>query len=82
MPTEYCYRYLPWPDQNRPDDVRQFFPCDFNPRLNISLRISGMVAVGGINTGGQVIKQSLTKEARPEDGNEANNQDGNAEDPY
>ena len=33
----YCYRYFPWPVGERPEDVGQFFTCDFDSRMNISL---------------------------------------------
>lgn len=56
-PQEFCYRYFPWPGK-RPDDVRQFFPCDFKHNLNISLHISGMELKATVGTVGVVIKKS------------------------
>ncbi len=40
-PKEFCYRYLPWRG-DRPEDVPQFVPCDFNPRLNVVVHLKGV----------------------------------------
>jgi hypothetical protein len=33
---DFCYNYQPWKGQ-RPEGIRQFVPCDFDPRLNTRL---------------------------------------------
>lgn len=37
-PKEFCYKYLPWRG-DRPPDIPQFVPCDFNPHLNIIVHL-------------------------------------------
>jgi hypothetical protein len=55
--TKFCYKYLPW-DGERPEDIPQFVPCDFEPRLNTTLHIkSGVMALGSVGVVGVVIKQ-------------------------
>lgn len=62
-PRRFCYRYLPWHGGERPDDIPQFVPCDFNPGLNITLQIpSGVMKhTAGIPVIRQQIKQAKTK---------------------
>jgi hypothetical protein len=40
--TPFCYKYLPLQGESRPDKIRQFVPCDYTPRLNTTLQISGI----------------------------------------
>lgn len=61
--TNFCYKYVPMQGEYRPPKIPQFVPCDFTPRLNTTLRISGMVATAGIGTVGVVIKKAPSEEA-------------------
>jgi hypothetical protein len=40
--TNFCYKYVPVQGEYRPPKVPQFVTCDFTPRLNTTLRISGI----------------------------------------
>jgi|GEM_PF-3230167 len=43
MPTEFCYRYFPWPrGSERPDDIPQFFGCDFRANTNHIVHVQGI----------------------------------------
>lgn len=65
--TDFCYRYVPW-DEQRPPDVPQFVPCDFDPRLNTTLRIqSAVMAIGSVGAVGVGIEKTPPKETNPED---------------
>jgi hypothetical protein len=72
-PTEFCYRYLPWPTQNRPDDVPQFVPCDFNPQVNTIVRIPSVFLIAKPGNVTAVVEKAPPKEAAPKE--ETNHED-------
>lgn len=63
--TNFCYKYVPW-DEERPKDVPQFVPCDFEPRLNTTLHLAGIEAKLTLHAAGVVIAKA-TKETEPQE---------------
>ena len=46
--TKFCYRYYPWSFGNRPEGLPQFFPCDFDPGLTVTMTgLSGNLGLAG-----------------------------------
>jgi hypothetical protein len=64
--TDFCYRYLPW-EGPRPEGIPQFVPCDFEPRLNTTLRITGAQVRGEVGTVTAIVQRNPPEEeAKPE----------------
>ena len=43
-PTEYCYKYYPWPfHQPRPRGLRHFVPCDFDTTITVGTEVKAMM---------------------------------------
>jgi hypothetical protein len=41
--VEFCYKYFPWPrGSERPDDIPQFFDCDFRANVNVVVHVKGI----------------------------------------
>jgi hypothetical protein len=41
--VEFCYKYFPWPrGSERPDDMPQFFDCDFRANVNNVVHVKGI----------------------------------------
>jgi len=64
--TDYCYKYYPWPLEQRPPGVPLFLPCDFENGLNIAVR----AAAANLRMSGQL---SAVKIEAPESAEESNN---------
>lgn len=70
-PQQFCYRYLPWRGK-RPDDIPEFVPCDFNPGLNIGIKIQG--AQLKLSDGVTLVQQRAAP--KPENRDESGKEDG------
>ncbi len=37
---DYCYKYNPWPSDNRPQGLPRFVPCDFDTSVNVDIEVN------------------------------------------
>jgi hypothetical protein len=76
-PTEFCYKYQPWEEgRERPEGIRQFVRCDYDPRLNTIVRITGNFAIASAGIVTPVIEKAPSEETTPQEGTKP---DGNDE---
>jgi hypothetical protein len=49
---DYCYKYNPWPFENRPTELPLFVPCDFDTAItgNVNVRLTGNVMTTSVGT--------------------------------
>lgn len=65
---KFCYKYQPWDEKTeRPEGVRQFVRCDYDPRLNTTVVITGNVMTGVAGTVTPIGGKAPPEEAKPQE---------------